>query len=362
MIEINYCNEWRKLLLPETVALLTRIYEWKGRQAVWLETEGSMSAQMVETARMRSVMAFNKRTGTGISDNRLRILVKDKTRPRTKGEREAAGYRDVWNMICNNYNHIPLKTSMIVQLHRDLYKYEGPDIGGQYRSVGPDMPEEALGGENRSACLERPPVRALPEALDRVFNAFTEALETENAEPLILIFMLVRDFYALRPFDRGNGRMSRLLALLLLCRCGYTVGRYVSVDSLMDSSAGMYGTKLWTGTLNEDIDIGSYEPFVKYMLGVVADAYLEFLIRIKPPAEDGVPKSGRVRALIKEAAGTITKKEILEQCPDISQITVQRALAELVECGEIIKISGGRYTKYQWKDRETGDDYRGTEK
>lgn len=359
MIEIDYRNEWKKMLMPEIVALLTRVYEYKGGQAVWLKTESGALAQMAETARMHSIGAFNKRAGTGIPDERLRILVKDKTRPRTEGEWQAAGYRDVLNMICNNYDHIPLKTSMILQLHRDLYKFEGPDVGGQYRSAGPDMTGELR--NDKMAHTGQICAGELPAAVDKLFTAFTQTIETENAEPLILIFMLVRDFYALRPFDRGNGRMSRLLALLLLCRCGYMVGKYVSIDSLMDNNAGMCATKLWTGTVGADAGVSRYEPFVKYMLGVVAGAYSEFLFRIKPLAEDGIPKSGRVRTLIKETAGMVTKKEILEKCPDISQVTVQRTLAELVGCGAVIKIGGGRYTKYRWKSRETDNDYRRTE-
>ena len=93
-----------------------------------------------------------------------------------------------------------------------------------------------------------------------------------------------------------------------------------------------------------------YEPFVKYMLGIVTAAYREFSSRVSLLATSGMSKPDRVREIIKTTLGTITKAEILEKCPDISQVTVQRALAELVESGAILKIGGGRYTKYTWNN------------
>lgn len=91
-----------------------------------------------------------------------------------------------------------------------------------------------------------------------------------------------------------------------------------------------------------------YESFVQYMLGIVTAAYREFSSRVKLITAEGMSKPDRVREIIKNTFGTITKKEILERCMDISQVTVQRALADLTESGEIIKIGGGRYTKYTW--------------
>ena len=86
------------------------------------------------------------------------------------------------------------------------------------------------------------------------------------------------------------------------------------------------------------------------ILGIIVAAYREFSSRVKRITTSGMSKPDRVRELIKNTLGTITKKEILEKCPDISQATVQRALAELLENGEIEKIGGGRYTKYTWNN------------
>ena len=91
-----------------------------------------------------------------------------------------------------------------------------------------------------------------------------------------------------------------------------------------------------------------YAPFVRYLLGVVAAAYGEFDARVTSLRAEGLSKPDRIREMIKNTLGRITKAEIMEQCPDISQVTVQRALNDMLKQKEIIKIGGGRYTAYIW--------------
>ena len=97
-------------------------------------------------------------------------------------------------------------------------------------------------------------------------------------------------------------------------------------------------------------------PFTKYTLEIVAAAYREFQERIDLLAAKGFSKPERVREIIKESSGRITKSEILEKCLDISQVTVQRTLVELLQSGEITKINGGRYTSYVWNGDKKPDD------
>ena len=96
-----------------------------------------------------------------------------------------------------------------------------------------------------------------------------------------------------------------------------------------------------------------YIPFVRYMLGIVVAAYREFSTRVIMLAASNLSKPERIREIIKETLGKVTKSQIMEKCPDISQITVQRTLNDLLKNGEIMKIGGGRYTAYMWNyDKE----------
>ena len=354
MRQYDYREKWKKLLTPEIVSYLSLIHEFKGEQTLFIEAKADTLTQLVEIARIQSTEASNKIEGIYTSDERLKALVKDTTRPKTRNEREIAGYRDVLNTIHENHDYIPPKPSIILQLHRDLYKFEGSDIGGNYKSSDNIIEEEdSLGNK----FVRFKPVAAwqTPEAVDCLCEAFGEALEEKQIDPLILIPMFVLDFLCIHPFNDGNGRMSRLLTLLLLYRAGYIVGKYISIEKLIEMTKESYYEALQQSSLRWHEDENDYEPFVKYMLSVVVAAYRDFSARVALLTVEGRSKPDRIRELIKGTWGSITKSEILERCPDISQITVQRTLAELVENGQVIKIGGGRYTKYTWNREKMGD-------
>lgn len=349
MRQFDYREKWKKLLTPEIVSYLTQIHEFRGEQTLFIEAKADTLTQLVEIAKIQSTEASNKIEGIYTSDERLKALVKDTTRPKSRNEQEIAGYRDVLNTIHDNHDYIPPKPSIILQLHRDLYKFEGFDIGGKYKTADNIIEEEDMAG-NKSVRFQPMPAWATPEAIEELCKALDEALATEQIDPLILIPMFILDFLCIHPFNDGNGRMSRLLTLLLLYRAGYIVGKYISIEKLIENTKELYYDCLQQSSVNWHENKNDYESFVKYMLGIVTAAYREFSSRVSLLATSGMSKPDRVREIIKTTLGTITKAEILEKCPDISQVTVQRALAELVESGAILKIGGGRYTKYTWNN------------
>lgn len=142
--------------------------------------------------------------------------------------------------------------------------------------------------------------------------------------------------------------MSRLLTLLLLYRTGYIAGKYISVEKLIEMSTETYYETLQHSSKGWHEEKNDYMPFVRYMLGVIVAVYREFSYRVQHLTTSGLSKPERVREIIKGTLGKITKTEIMQKCPDISQVTIQRALNGLLKNDEIIKLSGGRYTFYTW--------------
>ena len=347
MRKFDYREEWKALLTPEIVSYLSQIHEFKGEQTLFIESKADTLTQLVEIAKIQSTEASNKIEGIYTSDERLRALVKDTTRPKTRSEREIAGYRDVLNTIHENHDYIPPKSTIILQLHRDLYKFEGADTGGKYKVVDNIIEEEDSTG-NKSIRFNPVPAWETPEAVEELCRSFEEALYMEQIDPLILIPMFILDFLCIHPFSDGNGRMSRLLTLLLLYRAGYIVGKYISIEKLISDTKETYYEALQESSCNWHEGTNDYAPFVTYMLGILAAAYRDFESRIELLTTKGLSKPDRVREIIRNHLGKITKREIMAKRPDISQITVQRALAELLKSGEIIKLSGGRYTAYVW--------------
>ena len=339
-------NKWQKLLTPDIVALLTQIHEFKGEQNLFIEAHSDTLTQLVEIAKIQSTEASNKIEGIYTSDERLKKIVLDKTTPRTRNEQEIAGYRDVWATIHESYEYIPLRPSMILQLHRDLYKFSGMSIGGSYKNADNVIAETDAQG-NRFIRFQPVPAWETAEAMEMACQAYDQAVQS-GANPLLIIPMFILDFLCIHPFNDGNGRMARLLTLLLLYRSGYIVGKYISLEKVIEQSKETYYETLQQSSFGWHENENDYAPFVRYLLGTIVAAYRDFSERVQFLTTKGLSKPDRIRELIKTTLGKITKTEIMEKCPDISQATVQRTLIDLQKQGEILKLSGGRYTAYIW--------------
>ncbi|MBQ2144569.1 MAG: Fic family protein [Oscillospiraceae bacterium] len=347
MRTFDYQTKYKELLTPEIVALLTAIHEYRGKQNRVIEENNDVLTKLLEIAKIQSTEASNRIEGIVTTAERLKKILRDKTTPKSRSEKEIAGYRDVLATIHESYPYIPPRASIILQLHRDLYKYTGRTIGGNYKN-GDNVIRETLPDGTERIRFVPVPAWETPEAMERLCEAFNRAINEAEADPLLLIPMFILDLLCIHPFNDGNGRMSRLLTLLLLYRADYFVGKYISLEKLISDSKETYYETLQASSEGWHERENDYAPFAAYLLGIIAAAYREFDSRIELLSQKGVSKPDRISALIKDRLGTITKTEIMEQLPDISQVTVQRTLAELLKTEKIIKISGGRYTKYTW--------------
>ena len=349
MREFRYKMQYNKLLTPDVVSLLSLIHEFRGKQTLYINARPDVLAQLLEIAKIQSTEASNKIEGIVTTKERIKQLVQDKTMPKTRSEKEIAGYRDVLSTIHESYDFIPPKPSIILQLHRDLYRYSGKMIGGCYKNSDNVIAEELPDG-SQTVRFNPVPAWETPEALQKLCDEFELCANDSELDPLLLIPVFILDFLCIHPFNDGNGRMSRLLTLLLLYRAGYIVGKYISIEKLISDSKETYYEVLQESSYNWHEGENDCQPFVRYMLGVVAAAYRDFASRVELLIDEKLNKAERVREIIRNHTGKITKSEIAELCPDISEVTIERALSDLKNEGLIIKIGGGRYTKYVWKN------------
>ena len=350
MRQFEYKERMKRLLTPNIVSLLTKIHEYKGEQNLFIESNSDKLTELLEIAKIQSTEASNKIEGICTSDDRLKQLVMDKTMPKTRNEKEIAGYRDVLTTIHENYEYIPIRSNYLLQLHGDLYKFTGLSVGGKYKSVDNVIAEIDVNG-NRSIRFQPIEAWQTPEAINNICEAYNDALN-DGIDPLLIMPMFILDFLCIHPFNDGNGRMSRLLTLLLLYKSGYIVGKYISIEKLIERSKDTYYETLKASSTGWHEGTNDYIPFVEYYLGVIIASYREFSSRVQTLIESGMSKPEKVREIIRNHVGKITKAQIMQKCPDISLVTVQRTLAELVEKDEVIKISGGRYTSYIWNEEK----------
>ena len=345
MKNFDYITNPAKLLTPEIVQMVGSIHEHKGKQELFLEANIDELKTLLEVALIQSTGASNRIEGIFTSDKRLEELVSQKAEPRNRSEQEIAGYREVLATIHESYEYITPRPTIILQLHRDLYSYSQGNIDGTYKNSD-NVIAETDAEEHQKARFIPVPAFQTAEAIDELCAHFLEAWEANLIDKLILIPMFILDFLCIHPFNNGNGRMSRLLTLLLFYKAGYIVGKYVSMEMLIEKTKETYYEALQASSAGWHEGENSYEPFVKYYLGIMLKAYNEFENRVEHLKYHNLSKPDRIKAVIDNKVGKITKKEIMELCPDISKVTVERTLTDLVKSGYIAKVGAGPSTGY----------------
>ena len=345
MRDFDYIAGPEKLLTPEIVQMVGSIHEHKGKQELFLEANIDELKTLLEVALIQSTGASNRIEGIFTSDKRLEELVSQKAEPRNRSEQEIAGYREVLSTIHEGYEYITPRPNIILQLHRDLYSYSQGATGGSYKNSDNVIAETDAEGHQKARFIPVPAFQTA-EAMEELCTRFLEAWEADRIDKLVLIPMFILDFLCIHPFNDGNGRMSRLLTLLLFYKAGYIVGKYVSMEMLIEKTKETYYEALQASSTGWHEGENSYEPFVKYYLGIMLKAYNEFESRVEHLKHRSLSKPDRIKAVIDNKVGKITKKEIMELCPDISRVTVERTLTDLVKSGYIAKVGAGPSTGY----------------
>jgi len=341
--KFDYINAPTNLLTPEIVQMLASIHEHKGKQELFMEANVDELKTLLEVALIQSTGASNRIEGIYTTDKRLEELVKQKAEPRNRSEQEIAGYREVLATIHESHEYINPRPNIILQLHRDLYSYSGS--GGNYKNSDNVIAETDAKGHQKARFIPVPAFQTA-EAMEELCTNFLEAWETGQMDKLILIPMFILDFLCIHPFNDGNGRMSRLLTLLMLYKAGYIVGKYVGMEMLIEKTKETYYEALQASSIGWHESENTYEPFVKYYLGITLKAYNEFENRVEHLKYRNLSKPDRIKSVIDQKVGKITKKEIMDRCPDISKTTVERTLTELVKSGYIAKVGSGPATGY----------------
>jgi Fic family protein len=351
MKSFDYIDTPKKLLTPDIVAMLTSIYEHKGKQGLYIEAHADALTSLMEIAKIQSTGASNRIEGIHTTDKRLEELVRDKSTPRNRNEQEIAGYRDVLATIHESFDYIHPRPNIILQLHKQLYSFAQSSVGGTYKNADNYITETDADG-NEKIRFKPTPAYLTADAMERLSTAFNTALEKSEHDALLLIPMFVLDFLCIHPFNDGNGRMSRLLTLLLFYRAGYIVGKYISLEKLIENSKDTYYEVLQDSSVGWHDNESDYAPFIRYYLGILQKAYGKFEDRVKYLSSLGLSKPERIKTVINRKIGKISKNEILEACPNISKVTVERTLTALVKEGYIVKIGAGRSTAYGKTDKQ----------
>ncbi|MBR4750292.1 MAG: Fic family protein [Thermoguttaceae bacterium] len=331
----------------EIVSYLSKIHEFKGKQAFYLRQNPVALERMIEIARIQSTEASNRIEGIVTTNSRLKSLVADKTTPQNRDEEEILGYRNVLNLIHENYDAIPIRSSYILQLHQELLKYTNYSFGGRFKTVPNEIAAVGSNGEKVAMFKPLEPYET-PDAIERMCASYQDALEKEFVDELILIPCFILDFLCVHPFIDGNGRMSRLLTLLMLCRGGYFVGRYVGVEKAIADTKEAYYDALKRSDQGWREGKNDPTPFIKYSLGATASCCREFENRMSFVRDSDAKRNSYacVKNCVERQIGKFTKQDVLSACPNLGRSSVESALKKLVEDGTLVRLGVGRNTRY----------------
>lgn len=348
MRKFNLMEEYSSIISNSNIInLISKIHEYKGKQSYLLDTKKATLETLLKVAKIQSTTSSNKIEGIYTTDKRINEIINQKLEPKNRNEEEIAGYRDVLTLIHENYNFIDINKNTILQLHRDLYKYTG--YGGKFKNSQNHIEEENEKGEKKIRFTPLSPVET-PIAIENLCKNYNELVNNESCDLLVLIPIFILDFVSIHPFNDGNGRMSRLLTLLLLYKANYMVGKYISIEKIIEETKESYYDTLEKSSLNWHNNENDYSYFVEYYLGIILNAYKEFDSRISIVENKKITAYDRIINIFKDNIIPIDKAFITNKCPDLSETTIERTLNKLLKEDRIVKISGGRYTKYKWNN------------
>ncbi len=334
-------------LPPATVASLTAIGEAKGRADLYRQQNPAALETLWQVAMIQSTEASNAIENIRAPRKRIEALVAEKSTPQNRSEQEIAGYRDVLATIHSNGADIPFEPRYVMQLHGDMHRYVGTRDAGRWKTLDNIVEEERRDG---STAIRFVPVTAMltPQAMNDLHDGFRDALVDGVYSPLLLAAAYVLDFTVIHPFRDGNGRMSRLITLWLLYIAGLDVGRYISLEKLIEESKETYYEALAASTENWHSGAHDLAPFTSHFLGIVVAAYKELESRTAPL----VTARGSKRALVTGFIDSLmvdefTIADVRKAAPGVTDGYINKVLADLKNEGRIRALSTGRGARWR---------------
>ena len=333
-------------LLPASLINLTSsIASLKTMAGVRKDEYAQVFTELESIAKVQSVKSSNAIEGIVTSDERIHAIVYQNSAPLNHNEAEIAGYRDALNAIHLGYEHLDFRQSDILRLHEMMMSIAGYEYGGQYKTDDNVILEVDAHGQQRVR-FRPTPAAETPQAMEQLELAYMAARSDANINQLLLIPCVILDFLCIHPFRDGNGRMSRLLSLLLLDKNGYDAGKYVSFEEQINNYKAYYYEALRQSSEGWVQNENSYFPFIENFLSTLYMCYKELDKRFAVVHGKRITKKARVEATVLNSLTPISKADICKILPDVSPTTVEAVLGAMVKSGSVKRLGQGRYTRY----------------
>jgi Fic family protein len=332
-------------LTHDVLKSIRSIGEYRGRERLYKNQTPEMLESLRKTAIIQSAESSNRIEGVEVAPGRIDNLVLKKTKPIDRPEQEVAGYRDALASIHAHPDRYVVSPVTIAEFHRQVYRYTG-EKAGQWKQKDNAIFEIRTDGKR---AMRFKPVSALktPEYMANLCTRFKKALESAKSDPLFVIASFILDFECIHPFMDGNGRIGRLLTLLLLYQSGYEVGRYISLERIIEESKETYYESLYKSSQGWHKGRHDLRPWWNYFQGMLIAAYKEFEARVGTITKAQGAKREMVENTILRLPSRFRISEVQRACPAVSYPTLKRALSELSKKRKIRSLGKGRDAQWE---------------
>ena len=325
------------------LAAIHRLGEARGRQDLFLRQYPEQLNTLRTHAQVESTESSNRIEGIVVAPGRVRDLVVRHTQPRDRSEQEIAGYRDALQLIHESHVDMRFTGNVLLQLHQMLYRYQ-PGSGGRWKSTDNQIVERDPGGNVVRVRFTPTSAVSTAQAMADLVTCYQGAIDGRLAEPLVVLPLVVLDFLCIHPFTDGNGRLARLISLLVLYHFNYHVGRYISLERNIEESRGTYYEALERSSRGWHEQKHDAHPWLEYFWGVLIRAYGEFEERV---ATLKGSKTDQIRAAVARRVGAFGIADIERDAPGVSRDMVRHVLRQMRKEG-LVRVEGtGRGAKWR---------------
>lgn len=319
------------------------IGEFKGRQDVLLKSKSDSLETLRELALIESTESSNRLEGIVTTHKRVCDIVLKSSEPRNRSEQEIAGYRDALEYIHANWKTTEMNIHNIKLLHSMIYRFL-PQEGGNWKQTENVIMERYSDGSVRVRF--RPvSVENTPSEMKNLILGYQDAINS-GKEPLVVIPLTILDFLCIHPFSDGNGRMARLITLLLLYKAGYHVGKYISLERIFEDSKQSYYDTLEASSIDWHESRQDVVPWTTYFWGVMIAAFKEFEKRTGSIKNYYGSKTELILQAIERKYAPFSISEIQNECPGISRVMIKTVLRKLRDEGVLRSTGVGRGAKW----------------
>jgi len=336
---------------PESIPATTSWYladlgEARGKQELFTKQAPQRLKILREHALIESAVSSNRIEGVTVDQSRIRTVVFGKSHLRDRDEEEVRGYRNALKIIHEQAAKLPVSEDTIRRLHT-LTKGKMGDAG-QYKQKASDIIEKYPDGTFRVRFKTVSPTQT-PAYMTELIDLWNQSNRERWVHPLIAAAASNLDFLCIHPFRDGNGRVSRLLLLLQCYHLGYEVGRYISIERIIEQSKDRYYETLEQGSQGWHERKHDPWPYINYVLFILKSAYREFEERVGQLKSPKGAKTELIKSAIDSFSGEFSLSDLERACPGVSRDMIRRVLRELQVLKEVECL--GRGPGALWRKR-----------